>query len=61
MKIRPLAAASAILFVAAAPMALAKTADSVEPDSVHEPIAVVDAFQAVLRAGDTARVEGDVT
>ena len=58
MKIRQLAAASAIVFVAIMRPAPANPADSVVPESAREPIAVVDAFQAALRAGDAARAAG---
>jgi ketosteroid isomerase-like protein len=51
MKIRHLRAALAAFVVCAAPVA----ADPATPESVHEPIAAVDAFQAALVAGDIAR------
>jgi ketosteroid isomerase-like protein len=55
MKIRHLGAALAVIHVCGLPGALA---DPSAPESVHEPIAVVDAFQAALIAGDTARAAG---
>jgi len=55
MKIRHLRAALATFLVCAGPVVSANPAT---PESVHEPIAVVDAFQAALVAGDIARAAG---
>jgi len=54
MKIRHLGAASTlIVFVGAGALA-----NPAAPESVHEPIAVVDAFQQALVTGDVARAAG---
>ena len=58
MKIQYLGAAWTMLTVLAGPGAHADPPNSGAAESVHEPIAVVDAFQAALVAGDTARAAG---
>jgi ketosteroid isomerase-like protein len=55
MKIRHLRAAFAAFLVCAVPFGVVYPA---APESVHDPIAVVDAFQAALVAGDIARAAG---
>jgi ketosteroid isomerase-like protein len=52
MKIRHLGATSAALLIFSGAGAVTSPA---APESVHEPIAVVDAFQQALLAGDIAR------